>query len=105
MTRLSDQDLNKLERALAEAHRSRQEPALGEDWARHVMRDIRQGAAGHRGMLQFTGIDLLVWRAAAVAAVLAMSFAGSVLVHTGQDTVELASLLSDAFEAGEPLIE
>jgi hypothetical protein len=56
-------------------------------------------------MMPFTGIDLLVWRAAAVAAVLAMSFAGSVLVHTGQDTVELASLLSDAFEAGEPLIE
>ena len=29
MTRLSDEDLNKLERALAESHRSRQEPSLG----------------------------------------------------------------------------
>lgn len=105
MTRLSDEDLNKLERALAEAHRSRQEPALGEDWAQHVMQDIRREAVGHRHLVQFTWIDGLVWRAAAVAAVLALIFAGSVLVYSGKDTLELAALLSDEFDPGTPLIE
>jgi len=80
MNRLSDEDLNKLERALSEAHRSRQEPALGADWARHVMRDIRREATGHGHLMQSTWIDRFVWRAAAVAAMLAMIFAGSVLV-------------------------
>lgn len=105
MARLSDEDLNKLERALAEAHRSGQEPTLGADWARHVMRDIRREAVGHRHLMQSTWIDRLVWQAAAVAAVLALIFAGSVLVYSGKDTVELAALLSDELEAGAPLAE
>ena len=105
MTRLSDEDLNKLERALAEAHRSRQEPALGADWARHVMRDIRREAAGHRHLMQSTWIDRFVWRAAAVAAMLAMIFAGSVLVYSGKDTREFSALLSDELEAGAPLVD
>ena len=105
MNRLSDEDLNKLERALAEAHRSRQEPALGADWARHVMRDIRREATGHRSLMQSTWIDRFVWRAAAVAAMLAMIFAGSVLVYSGKDTREFAALLSDELEAGAPLFD
>lgn len=106
MTRLSDEDLNKLERALAEAHRSREEPALGEDWARQVMQDIRQGTARHGQPVKSTGIDYLVWRAAALAAVFALIFAASVLVYsTDRDAVELASLLSGEFDVGEPLIE
>ena len=105
MTRLNDENIDKLERALAEAHRSRQQPSLGADWARHVMRDIRQGAAEHRYPMMATWIDRLVWRAAAVAAVLALIFASSVVVYSGKDTVELASLLSDEFDAGAPLLE
>ena len=105
MTRLSDEDLNKLERALAEAHRSRQEPSLGADWVGHVMQDIRREAAGRRNSMQFPGIPLLVWRTAAVAAGLAVVLAGSVLVYTGQDTIELAGLLSEEFETGEHLVD
>ena len=105
MNRLSDEDLNKLERALSEAHRSRQEPALGADWARHVMRDIRREATGHRPLIQSTWIDRFVWRAAAVAAMLAMIFAGSVLVYSGKDKLELTALLSHEFDAGAPLVE
>ena len=105
MTRLSDEDLNKVERALAEAHRSRQEPALSEDWARHVMRDIRRGAAGSRHLMPSAGLARVVWRAAAVAAMLAMIFAGSVLVYSGKDKLELTALLSHEFDAGAPLIE
>ena len=33
MTRLNDDNLKKVERALTEAHRSRQEPSFGPDWA------------------------------------------------------------------------
>lgn len=105
MTQLNEEDLDKLERALAEAHRSRQDPSLGADWARHVMRDIRQGAIAHRQPMMSTWIDRLVWRAAAVAAVLALIFASSVVVYSSKDRVELASLLSDEFDAGTPLIE
>ena len=105
MTRLSDEDLNKLDRALAEAHRSRQDPALGTDWARHVMQDIRRKAAGHRPAMPFAGLARVVWRAAAVAAMLAMIFAGSVLVYSGKDKLELTALLSHEFDAGAPLVE
>src|SRR5688572_19395833 len=105
MTPLSDEDLNKLERALAEGHRSRQEPSLGADWVRDLMQDIRREAAGRQNSMQFPGNPLLVWRTAAVAAVLALIVAGSVLVYAGKDTVELAALLSEEFETGELLVE
>lgn len=105
MTRLSDEDLNKLERALAEAHCSRQEPSLGADWAHHVMQDIRREAARPWRAMRSPGIARIVRRAAAIAAVLALVLAGSVLVYNGQDTVELAALLSEEFETGEPLVE
>ena len=105
MTRLSDEDLDKLERALAESHRSRQEPSLGADWVRHVMQDVRREAAGPGLMMPSPGIAHTVRRAAAIAAVLALILVGSVLVYTGQDTVELAALLSEEFETGEPLVE
>jgi len=105
MTRLSDEDLNKLERALAESHRSRQEPSLGADWVRHVMQDVRREAARPRQALLSAGIAYTVRQAAAVAAALALILVGSVLVYTGQDTVELAALLSEEFETDEPLVE
>ena len=105
MTRFSDEDLNKLERALAEAHRLRQDPALGTDWARHVMRDIRREAAGHRRAMPSAGLTYVVWRGAAAAALLALLFAGSVFVYCSKDAVELTALLSHEFDAGAPLVE
>ncbi|HYM37012.1 MAG TPA: hypothetical protein VES96_01265 [Nitrospiraceae bacterium] len=103
MTQRSDEDFNKLERALAEAHRSRQEPVLGRDWIQHVMRDIRLEEA--RSATLFGGIALVVWRGAAVAATVALIVAASALVYTGQSEGELTALLSDELEAGVPLSE
>ena len=103
MTRRSDEDLIKLERALAEAHRSRQEPALGADWVRHVMRDVRREE--ERAAMPFAGIAFVVWRGAAVAATVALIVAASALVYTGQSEGELTALLSEDLEVGAPLGE
>lgn len=103
MTRRSDEDAAKLERALAEAYRSRREPALGVDWVRHVMRDIRREE--ERAAMPFAGVAGAVWRGAAVAAVLALIFTASMLVYTGGDAGELTALLVDELDTGSPPIE
>lgn len=105
MTQLNDEDFKKLERALTEAHRSSQEPLLGADWSLRVMRDIRREAAGHGQSMMSLGLDRLVWRTAAVAAVLALVFTGTVLIYSNQDAVELTSLLSSEVDAVVPLSE
>jgi hypothetical protein len=105
MTRLTDNDIDKIERALSEAHRSSPEPALGADWAARVMQDIRRQGREDGAPTGLPGIDRLVWRTAAVAATLALVFAGSVLVSTGDSGGELTSLLSREFEAGVAFIE
>jgi hypothetical protein len=105
MTPLNDEQLKNVERALTEAHRSRQAPSLGADWTMQVMRDIRRDAAGHRPSTVSLGLDRLVWRTAAVAAVLALIFTGSVWLTTNQDTVELTALLSSELDATVPLTE
>ena len=106
MTRLNDEHFKKVERALTEAHRSRQEPSLGADWTLRVMRDIRREAAGHgQSMMSLVGLDRLVWRTAAVAAVLALVFTGSVLFYTNRDAVELTALLSNEVDVVVPFSE
>lgn len=105
MTPLSDQDLEKLERALAEAHRSRPEPSLGAAWTGQVLRDIRREAARPWRAMASPGIARLLRRVAAIAAVLALVLAGFLVVDAGEDTVELAALLSEEVETGEPLVE
>lgn len=103
MTRRSDEDAVKLERALAEAYRSRQEPALGSDWLRHVMRDIRREE--ERAAMPFAGIAFVVWRGAAVAATVALIVAVTSLMYPGQGEGELTALLSDDLEAAASLSE
>lgn len=103
MTRRSDEDLAKLERALTEAYRSRQEPVFGADWVHHVMRDIRREEK--QAAMPFAGIAFAVWRGAAVAATVALIVAASSLVYTGQSEGELTALLSDDLEAAASLSE
>ena len=105
MTPLNDEQLKKVERALTEAHRSRQAPSLGTDWTLRVMRDVRLEATGHGPSTMALGLDRLVWRTAAVAAILALIFTGSVWLNTNQDTVELTALLSNELDATVPLTE
>jgi len=105
MTRLNDENLKKVERALTEAHRLRQEPSLGADWTLRVMRDIRREAAGQGQSMMALGLDRLVWRTAAVAAVLALVFTGSVLFLTNRDTGELTALMSNEVDVVMPLSE
>jgi len=105
MTRLNDEHIKKVERALMEVHRSRQEPSLGADWTFRVMRDIRRVAAEHGQSMMTLELDRLAWRTAAVAAVLSLVFTGSVLLNTDGDTVELTALLSSDLDATSLLIE
>lgn len=105
MTRLNDENLKKVERALRETHQSRQEPSLGADWSLRLMRDIRRETNGHGQSMMALGLDRLVWRTAAVAAVLALVFTGSVLFYTNRDAVELTALLSNELDVVMPLSE
>ena len=106
MTRLHDENFEKVERALTEAHRSRQTPPFGADWTLRVMRDIRREAAGHGQQSTMPPrLDRLVWRTAAVAIVLALVFTCAVWLNTDADTVELTALLSNELDATVPLME
>jgi hypothetical protein len=105
MTRLNDENLKQVERALTEAYRSRQGPSLGPDWTLLVMRDIRREASGQGQSMMAPGLDRIVWRIAAVAAVLALIFTGSVLFYTNRDAVELTALLSNEIDVMVPLGE
>jgi hypothetical protein len=105
MTPLNDGDLDTLERALTEAHRSRHEPVLRADWARHVMQDVRREAAGRRHPMEFPGVDRLVWRTAAAAAALALVLTGSVLFYTPGDATESSALWASEFDTAMAFIE
>jgi hypothetical protein len=105
MTRLNDENLKKVERALTEAHRSRQEPSLGPEWTLRLMQDVRRESAGHGQSMMALGLDRLVWRTAAVAAVLALVFTGSVLFYANRDAAELTALLSNEIDMVLPLSE
>jgi hypothetical protein len=69
------------------------------------MQDVRREAKGHGQSMMGLGLDRLVWRTAAVAAVLALVFTGSVLFYSNRDAVELTALLSNELDVVMPLSE
>ncbi len=100
----SDEDLNKLERLLADAHRARPEPRLDAAWSLRVMRDIRREAAGVP-QERWAWIERHVWRTAAVAAMFAAIFAGSALLYTDVESGDLTAVLAEGLDPAPTLIE
>jgi hypothetical protein len=83
-----------LERALIRAHAAREAPHFSREWADDVMRDVRRQADSERTLAE---VPRLIWRAAAVVAVVSTLFVGSVLTWTvGQGNVDFSSLLTMA---------
>ncbi len=94
-----------VERFLAQAHRTRQGVAVGEDWANGIMRVVRQDAAAHPYSSMLAWVEPLVWRAAAGAALMAVVFAGSVVAYASRQPEPVTAVWLEEFDAGPPLIE
>ena len=103
MTGHRNPPIEPVERLLAEAHRTGRKIVVGEDWAREIMRVVRQDAAAHPYSSMLAWAEPLVWRAAAGAALVAAVFAGSMVAYTARQPVPSAWL--EEFDAGPPLIE
>ena len=97
--------IEQVEGLLAEAHRRRQEIAVGDGWTHDIMRVIRHDAAAHSYSSSFAWAEPLVWRVAAGAALVAVVFAGSVVAYTARQPAPVTAAWLEEFEAGSPLIE
>jgi hypothetical protein len=92
-----------MERIFAQAHRLRQDADVGNDWIHGIMRAARQEAEEQSYSAMFDWAEPLIWRAAAVAALVAALFAGSVVAYTSQQSNAVAALWLEEFDAGSPL--
>lgn len=92
-------------RLLAEAHRTRQEIHVGEDWAHGILRTVRHDAAAHPYSSVIAWAEPLVWRAAAGAALVAVLFAGSVVAYTARQPAPVTAAWLEDLDAVPPLIE
>lgn len=90
-----DNDLRKLEGALIEAYRSRPTPMLGPSWAHGVMRDIHQLAPQSA---QWSYLDHLVWRTAAIAVAFAIVLTVSVIVLSSPTGTQGTGLIAEELE-------
>jgi hypothetical protein len=95
----NDKDLEKVERVLAETHRTRHVPLLGPAWTQRVMRDIRSGAIREGNGNAGRGVEQLVWRTAAVAAAVAVVLTASIVAVSWTGSSESAGLLAEEFES------
>jgi hypothetical protein len=105
MTDHRNPHIEQVERLLAEAHRTRQEIHVGEDWARGILRVVRHDAAAHPYSPVIAWAEPLVWRAAAGAALVAVLFAGSVVAYTARQPATVTAAWLEEFDAGPPLVE
>jgi len=105
-----EEQINTLEQALVRAHQvKRQEaPHFSSEWAQAVMRDVRRQASREPPSSE---VSRVIWRAAAVVAVVSTLLVGSVLAWTaghGDDdflvllTMATADSSFSALLAGEP---
>jgi hypothetical protein len=91
-----EEQIDKLEQALRRAHtvKVQEVPHLSREWADDVMRDVRRQVSRAPS---FTEVPYVVWRAAAVIAVVSTLFVGSVLTWTvGHDAADFSALLTMA---------
>jgi anti-sigma-K factor RskA len=99
MTPQDDDIFTRLERALAEAHRSRTESVLGPDLAHAVMRDIhRLTAHGAQSEPGRGWIDGVVWRIAMVTAGFAAIVAVSAMWYAATDRGTFTALVAEEFD-------
>jgi hypothetical protein len=89
MTRSPDEQIDRLERALREAHELRETPGLSSQWQESVMREIRRRPSG---LMPVFEVPRLIWRAAAVIALVSALLVGSALTWNA-DQVDADSVL------------
>lgn len=91
--------VDKLERALTEAYRSKADAGIDSvDATRRVMHDIRQPAGKERWRLSWVVLDELVWRTATIAAALVFIVAVLTVEFVRTPGDENALLLAEDFE-------
>jgi hypothetical protein len=104
MIKRSKDDLDRLERSLAQTYSALPTPAFGPEWAGKTMRDIRRKAA--EAAESRTGwVERYVWRTGALAMAFALVFAGSLFIYPGAEKGEVTALLSDDLEPAPGLLE
>jgi predicted transcriptional regulator len=90
----SNEQIDKLERALARAHELREAPDVSHRWIDSVMRDVRRHPSRERSV---TDVPRLVWRAAAAIALVSFMFVGSVLTwKVGRTDADFRALFAEA---------
>ena len=94
MRRSGKDQLDKLERALARGHELQEPPRFSRGWLDSIMREIRRQPVGVTPLLE---MPLLVWRAAAVVALVSLIFVGSVLTwNAGRADADFTALFAEA---------
>ncbi len=100
-----DDKMQRLERALSEAHRHRSEPALGPAWLRSVMWDVRRASSEESRPNGGFVVEQQVWRAAALAAAVALVLTFSLVVLSWTGLGESPEMLVEEFEIAALLSE
>ena len=89
-----EEQVDRLEHALIRAHEVQEPSHFSREWADGVMQDIRRQASREAS---FSEVPRVIWRAAAVIAVVSTLFVGSVLTWTArQGDADFSALLTMA---------
>jgi hypothetical protein len=91
-----DENMQKIERALIEAHRARSAPPLGQGWAEQLMQDIHRAEVRPKPL---HGVEQLVWRTAAIAAAVALIVTVSIVAWSWAPSNEGMGPLTEEFES------